>query len=87
MDVRAREMNGAVNRLKRAQGQLSGILEMIDTGRDTEAILQQLKAVTKALDRAAYVVLVADLKGSIPGEAGIPSEELARAERLFLSLR
>lgn len=85
MDVR--EMAGVVNRLKRAQGQLSGVLDMIEAGRDVESVLQQLKAVTRALDRAAYVALVTELTSTIPPEAGIPAEELERAERLFLTLR
>ncbi|GAA4682779.1 metal-sensitive transcriptional regulator [Nocardioides nanhaiensis] len=80
-------MAGVVNRLKRAQGQLSGVLDMIEAGRDVESVLQQLKAVTRALDRAAYVALVTELTSTIPPEAGIATEDLERAERLFLTLR
>lgn len=45
-------------RLKRAEGQVRAVREMIGKGdRDCEAIFQQLSAATRALDRVAMLLL------------------------------
>lgn len=84
MSSRAIDLASAVLRLKRAHGQLAGVLGMIEDGRDTEAVLHQLKAVTNALDRAGLAILVAELKGVLPPDAQIAPGELARVESLWL---
>ncbi|HET9419850.1 MAG TPA: metal-sensing transcriptional repressor [Nocardioides sp.] len=75
-----------VNRLKRAQGQLSGVLRMIDEGRDVEQVVHQLKAVSSAIDRAGFAILVVQLKEAVEGNGEDPEAHVARLERLFLSL-
>jgi DNA-binding FrmR family transcriptional regulator len=50
-----------VNRLRRAQGQIGGVLRMIEEGRDCQDIVTQLAAVSRALDRAGYAVISAGL--------------------------
>lgn len=42
-----------LNRLRRAQGQLGGVISMIEEGRDCKEVVTQLAAVSRALDRAA----------------------------------
>ncbi len=45
-------------RLKRAEGQVRAVRQMIGKGdRDCEAIFQQLSAATRALDRVAMILL------------------------------
>ena len=75
-----------VNRLKRAQGQLSGVLRMIDDGRDVEQVLHQLKAVSSAIDRAGFAILVVQLKEAVEEIGDDGEAHVARLERLFLSL-
>ena len=41
-----------LNRLRRAQGQLAGVISMIESGRDCTEVVTQLAAVSRALDRA-----------------------------------
>ncbi len=41
-----------LNRLRRAQGQLAGVIAMTETGRDCPDMVTQLAAVSRALDRA-----------------------------------
>src|SRR5690606_31274014 len=57
-----------VNRLKRAQGQLAGVLRMIEEGRDLEPVVHQLKAVSSALDRAGFAILVGHLETAVNAE-------------------
>lgn len=76
-----------VNRLKRAQGQLSGVLRMIEEGREVDQIVHQLKAVSSAIDRAGFAILVSELRCARDDE-GAPDHEahVAHLEKLFLSL-
>ena len=42
-----------LGRLRRAQGQLAGVISMIESGRDCTDVVTQLAAVSRALDRPA----------------------------------
>lgn len=46
-----------VLRLKRIEGQLRGIQAMIESGAECEAVVQQLSASRKALDKAFFNVV------------------------------
>lgn len=72
-------------RLKRAQGQLGGIVAMIEAGRDCEDIVTQLAAVSKAVDRAGFQVIATGLRQCMadPDQTGV---DVAKLEKLFLSL-
>ena len=74
-----------VNRIKRAQGQLSGVLRMLEEGRELQEIVNQLKAVSRALDRAGFAIIAKELRESTMSGA-ISDDELDRLERFFLSL-
>jgi DNA-binding FrmR family transcriptional regulator len=74
-----------VNRIKRAQGQLAGVLRMIEEGRELEDVVTQIKAVSKALDRAGFAVIAVELRRAV--EDGAVSEaDLAHLEKFFLAL-
>ena len=75
-----------VNRLKRAQGQLSGVLRMIEDGRDVEQIVHQLKAVSSAIDRAGFAILVVQLKEAVDEAGDDADAHVDQLEKLFLSL-
>jgi len=74
-----------VNRIKRAQGQLSGVLRMLEEGRELQEIVNQLKAVSRALDRAGFAIIAAEMREAARrGE--ITDEDLDQLEKFFLSL-
>lgn len=73
-----------VNRIRRAQGQLGGVLRMIEDEREFTEVVSQLKAVTRALDKAAFAMLAGEFRRR--AEAGAVPAELAELERVFLSL-
>jgi DNA-binding FrmR family transcriptional regulator len=73
------------NRLKRAHGQLSAVIRMLDEGQDCEAIVTQLAAVSRALDRAGFAIVATGLKQCIT-EDGAESLDTHKMEKLFLSL-
>lgn len=72
-------------RLKRARGQLDGVINMIEGDRSCGEIVTQLAAVSKALDRAGFKVVATGLKQCWEDgdKAPMTPEEL---EKLFLSL-
>ena len=52
MKIDERAVGPVLNRLRRAQGQLAGVIAMIEDGRDCQDVVTQLAAVSRALDRA-----------------------------------
>ncbi|WP_374406504.1 metal-sensitive transcriptional regulator [Hydrogenophaga sp.] len=51
---RAEHQRDVVNRLKRIEGQVRGLIEMVEGGRPCEDIAQQMSAARKAMDKAFY---------------------------------
>ncbi|MEV5583351.1 metal-sensitive transcriptional regulator [Streptomyces parvus] len=92
LDLAGAELKAVLNRLRRAQGQISGVIRMIEEGRDCEEVVTQLAAASRALDRAGFAIIATGLQqcltevedGSRSGEDR--DEMRARLEKLFLSL-
>jgi len=76
-------MGHVVNRLKRARGQLDGVLRMIEQGRDCEEVVTQLAAVSRALDRAGFTIIASGLRQCLSTEDTV---DIQKMEKLFLSL-
>lgn len=86
MHVEAADLAPVLNRLKRAHGQLGGVLRMLEEGRDLEAVVNQLKAVSKALDGAGFALIGAELRRHV-ADGPVSDADLAQLEKFFLSLR
>ena len=80
------ELNAVANRLRRAQGQIGGILRMIEQGRDCKDIVTQLAAVNHAVDRAGFTLIATSLKQCLAEPGGADSADAQSLEKLFLSL-
>jgi len=80
------EMGAVVNRLRRAQGQIGGVLRMIEEGRDCKDIVTQLAAVNRAVDRAGFAIIATGLKQCLTESDGTDSVDIKTMEKLFLSL-
>jgi DNA-binding FrmR family transcriptional regulator len=80
------EMGAVVNRLRRAQGQIGGILRMIEEGRDCKDVVTQLAAVNRALDKAGFAIIATGLKQCLTQPDGADSVDVKTLEKLFLSL-
>ena len=77
-----------LNRLRRAQGQLVGVIAMIEQGRECKDVVTQLAAVSRALDRAGFKIVATGLRECVLGagaDGKAPMTE-AELEKLFLSL-
>lgn len=77
-----------LNRLRRAQGQLAGVIAMIEQGRDCKDVVTQLAAVSKALDRAGFKIVASGLRECMTDSGGGNKEPMTEAqlEKLFLAL-
>lgn len=85
MQLDADAMKPVVNRIKRAQGQLAGVVRMLEEGRECEDVVTQLAAVSKALDKAGFAIVAAGLQQCI-ADGGTDSLDTKKMEKLFLSL-
>lgn len=75
-----------VNRLKRAQGQLAAVIEAVESDSHCRDVVQQLAAVSKALDRAGFLVISTSLRECMANPDGEGVESVDELEKLFLSL-
>ncbi len=80
------EMGKVVNRLKRAQGQLAGVVRMLGEGRDCEDVVTQLSAVSKALDRAGFAIIASGMRQCLIDSDGEDTLDVQKLQKLFLSL-
>lgn len=86
MQLETDDITPILNRLRRAEGQLGGVIRMLEEGRDCQDVVTLLAAVSKALDRAGFAIVATGLRQCVaqPKKAGNP--DLAALEKLFLSL-
>jgi len=77
-----------VARLRRAQGQVAGVIAMIEAGRSCVDVVTQLAAASKAIDRAGFKVVSSGLQDCLAAEERGEAPTLTRSqiEKLFLSL-
>jgi DNA-binding FrmR family transcriptional regulator len=86
MELDPAEMAPVINRIKRAQGQLAGVLRMLEEGRECEDVVTQLAAVSRALDRAGFAIVASGLQECLTRGDGIDGVDVKKMEKLFLSL-
>ena len=86
MELDPATMTPVINRIKRAQGQLAGVLRLLEEGRDCEDVVTQLAAVSKALDRAGFAIVASGLQQCLAEGDGVDSVDVKKMEKLFLSL-
>ena len=73
-------------RIKRAQGQLGGIVRMLEEGRSCEEIVTQMSAVSKAVHSAAFTLISASLEECIIEGRSDQKATSEKLQKLFLSL-
>lgn len=86
MELDSDELVPVLNRLRRAQGQLGGVIRMIEEGRNCQDVVVQLAAVSRALDRAGFAVVASGLRQCLADPGGADTLDVAALEKLFLSL-
>jgi len=54
-----------INRLKRIEGQVRGLIEMVEAGRGCEDVAQQMAAARKAMDKAFYRMMACSVMDAV----------------------
>jgi DNA-binding FrmR family transcriptional regulator len=86
MQLEGDAVKATINRLRRAEGQIAGVIRMLEQGRDCKDVVTQLAAVSRALDKAGFTIVASGLKQCLV-EGGEDVElDVAQMEKLFLSL-
>lgn len=88
MQVDEHAVGDVVKRLRRAEGQIRGVIAMLESGRDCTDVVTQLAAVSRALDRAGFKIIASGLRQCVAAQAvgEDHSVNLEQMEKLFLSL-
>jgi DNA-binding FrmR family transcriptional regulator len=86
MDMDSETMASVVRRLRRAQGQIGGVIKMIEEGRDCADVVTQLAAASRAVDRAGFKIIATGLEQCALDGSKTADADRAQLERLFLSL-
>lgn len=87
MQIEAETVAEVTRRLRRAEGQIRGVIAMLESGRECAEVVTQLAAVSRALDRAGFKIIAGGLQQCLDAEdPDERTQSVARMERLFLSL-
>jgi DNA-binding FrmR family transcriptional regulator len=84
MQLDPAELKTARDRLMRVQGQIGGIVKMLDEGRDCTELLTQLAAASTALTRAGFSIISTGMAHCQADENG--QSDRARLEKAFMAL-
>jgi DNA-binding FrmR family transcriptional regulator len=88
MELPEETVANLTKRLRRAEGQVRGVQQMLAEGRDCRDIVTQLSAATKALEQAGFMLVAAGLTWCVsdPERAAAEGYSLADVEKMFLKL-
>lgn len=86
MELSTDDMTPVLNRLKRAQGQLGGVIRLIEEGQDCQTVINQLAAARRALDRAGFAILSSGLQQCVTTTGEMTESDAKTLEKLFLTL-
>ena len=77
-----------VKRLRRVEGQIGGVIRMLQDGRECADVVTQIAAARRALDRAGFKLLSSGMQQCLAGAAdgSKPAMTTEQMERMFLSL-
>jgi len=84
VEIPQTDIDSVKKRLARAQGQLGGIIKMLDEGRQCTDVLTQMAAAQSAINRAAFSLIASGIANCTQDEAG--EQDLAKLEKAFLAL-
>jgi DNA-binding FrmR family transcriptional regulator len=88
MDLPDETVADLIRRLRRVEGQVRGIQQMLTDGRDCRDVVTQLSAANKALEQAGFVLVAAGLTWCLedPERSAAEGYELAEVQKLFTKL-
>jgi DNA-binding FrmR family transcriptional regulator len=88
MQLEDRVVDDVLARLRRVEGQVGGLIRMVESGRECRDVVRQVSAASRALDQVGFKILACGLRvcardAQAAEQAGYTEQEL---EKLFLQL-
>ncbi|MEN9903724.1 MAG: hypothetical protein RLZZ555_289 [Pseudomonadota bacterium] len=78
---RSEHQRDIINRLRRIEGQVRALAEMVDSGRPCEDIAQQMSAARKAMDKAFYRMMACSMLEAVSNGESV--EGVERSTRIL----
>lgn len=77
-----------IRRLRRVEGQVRGIQQMLTDGRDCRDVVTQMSAANKALEQAGFVLVAAGLTWCLedPERSAAQGYDIADVQKMFTKL-
>jgi DNA-binding FrmR family transcriptional regulator len=73
-------------RMKRANGQMTAVIRMLEEGKSCDEVVTQMAAVSKAINTAAFTLISASLKECLIDGKRNSKDVTDQLQKLFLSL-
>ena len=88
MELPQETIDDVIRRLRRIEGQVRALQQMLADGRDCREVITQLSAANKALEQAGFVIVAAGLTWCLedPERSAAEGCELADVQRMFTKL-
>jgi DNA-binding FrmR family transcriptional regulator len=88
MELPEETIGDLIRRLRRIEGQVRGLQQMLTDGRDCREIVTQLSAANKALEQTGFVLVAAGLTWCLedPDRSAEAGYELADVQKMFTKL-
>ena len=88
MDLSEDTIADLIRRLRRVEGQVRGIQQMLSEGRDCRDVVTQMSAANKALEQAGFVLVAAGLTWCLedPERSAAEGYDVADVQKMFTKL-
>lgn len=73
-------------RLRRAEGQIGGVIRMMDSERSCQEIVTQLAAISKAIDKAAFTLISTAMRECVLDGQHEATDMANQLQKLFLTM-
>ena len=88
MDLPKSTIDDLVQRLRRVEGQIRGIQQMLTDGRECRDVVTQISAARKALDQAGFKLVASGLTYCLshPEAAALDGYDINDVQKMFMKL-
>jgi DNA-binding FrmR family transcriptional regulator len=88
MELPLETVEDLIKRLRRVEGQVRGVQQMLADGRDCRDVVTQISAASKALDQAGFVLVAAGLTWCLedPERSKAEGYDVSDVQKMFTKL-
>jgi len=88
MDLPEEVLADLIRRLRRVEGQVRGLQQMLEEGRDCRDVVTQISAANKALEQAGFVLVAAGLTWCLedPARSAAEGYQVSDVQKMFTKL-